>query len=790
MDKNERPVGGKAEGLARLSAIAGIRVPSFIAVPADADLEEQQQIVADFIRNNGGLGMVAVRSSALGEDGELASFAGAFKTHLNVPLTHDDVLAKIADIRNHGEDKLTNIFNKASGVDNTPSVGVVIQQMVEEPDFAGVCLSQAYAEEDNAYMLVNFKTGLGEGLVGGEVDGRQFRVLRGAAFKDKTYPFLSELTDAMQRIEAAHGGRPMDIEFAVKDGTLFILQARPFVTDTPTQKAKQDMTLEAAQAVNAEVAELPADDLFCDMSDINPRELLGGTAKKINISIFRTMFADSIVEKARAEMGYAPLHAGLLREIGDKPYISIRNSAYSFRPQGVSEATYDKMVDIYRAQLLESPQLQDSVEFNVFRTNALQLPAFFAAHPEAFTADEQKELVDAFTQLDTSFADSMARFCRAGYGALEAYEEKIAALTSASRLGDILAVLQEGTEMFVKAARFAFYKKAAFDGAYGADETAKALSALDTPSEKLQLDLLSFARGDIGREALAAEYGHLRAGQMDMFMPPYRDDLAKNLNLDTYTSLDAGAIAAREQDIKSRHAAFETYYKTLDAAQKADAETLRFVFSAREYVKHGFMKAYDLLAERILDATDAAQLNANQVPKLVLSDVAALEKIPALGAMIEVDEDKPFLVMPAVLSAETDLCCVDIAARRGTYFSRALVEAAPLVVTDDNLQSLTAADVKGKILVMDHADPGYDFLLLYEPAGIITRVGGPASHIAIRVNERGLPACIGSGLDPASVDETRTYVLDCVNGKHYAGATDVSVAPKKGKGGPDAPRPS
>ena len=42
---------------------------------------------------------------------------------------------------------------------------------------------------------------------------------------------------------------------------------------------------------------------------------------------------------------------------------------------------------------------------------------------------------------------------------------------------------------------------------------------------------------------------------------------------------------------------------------------------------------------------------------------------------------------------------------------------------------------KDKIIMLEVADPGYDWLLSYPIAGIITKYGGANSHIAIRCSE-------------------------------------------------------
>ena len=53
--------------------------------------------------------------------------------------------------------------------------------------------------------------------------------------------------------------------------------------------------------------------------------------------------------------------------------------------------------------------------------------------------------------------------------------------------------------------------------------------------------------------------------------------------------------------------------------------------------------------------------------------------------------------------------------------------------------------IEGKIVFIESADPGYDWLFSKSPAGLITMYGGCNSHMAIRCAELGLPSVIGSG---------------------------------------------
>ena len=54
-------------------------------------------------------------------------------------------------------------------------------------------------------------------------------------------------------------------------------------------------------------------------------------------------------------------------------------------------------------------------------------------------------------------------------------------------------------------------------------------------------------------------------------------------------------------------------------------------------------------------------------------------------------------------------------------------------------------DLAGKIVCIENADPGFDWIFTRGIACLVTRFGGANSHMAIRCAEYGLPAAIGVG---------------------------------------------
>ena len=50
-----------------------------------------------------------------------------------------------------------------------------------------------------------------------------------------------------------------------------------------------------------------------------------------------------------------------------------------------------------------------------------------------------------------------------------------------------------------------------------------------------------------------------------------------------------------------------------------------------------------------------------------------------------------------------------------------------------------------KIVLIESADPGYDWIFSCNIKGLVTKFGGANSHMAIRANEFNIPAAIGIG---------------------------------------------
>ena len=225
--------GGKAANLARLLA-AGAPVPDGLVLTNDAlqhseiDAAPLLALMAD--------GPVIVRSSAIGEDSDEASFAGQLESIANVR-TEPDLRNAIARVcaSQHAERVVAyqRLRNKPLA-----GMGIVIQRQVDAV-VSGVLFTESPMNPGE--MLLEYSAGLGEALVQGEVDPGRIVISRsdvrrstriaeaegGVALTGQQIETLARLALTIERIF----DQPQDIEWTIgSNGALWIVQSRAITT--------------------------------------------------------------------------------------------------------------------------------------------------------------------------------------------------------------------------------------------------------------------------------------------------------------------------------------------------------------------------------------------------------------------------------------------------------------------------------------------------------------------------------------------------------------------------------
>ncbi|MFV0437534.1 MAG: PEP/pyruvate-binding domain-containing protein [Desulfopila sp.] len=238
-----------------------------LAVPLPAEVEDA--LLAGYRRVEGRRGKgcrVALRSSGLGEDSAGVSFAGLYRTLLDVKEQDLVVAYKEVIAGKYGARAIA--YRRRRGYRHEDIEMCVGCLAMVEAIASGVTYTLTPERGEQQVMSVNAVRGMGRGVVDGVADtdlfllkrqapyrllGHEHRLNR-AAEKEKTpQPVLAadQLVEVAARAMALEKlfGRPQDIEWSFDArGQLYILQSRPIIRAASAEQAERSADLAAPAA--------------------------------------------------------------------------------------------------------------------------------------------------------------------------------------------------------------------------------------------------------------------------------------------------------------------------------------------------------------------------------------------------------------------------------------------------------------------------------------------------------------------------------------------------------------
>ena len=195
----------------------------------------------------------------------------------------------------------------------------------------------------------------------------------------------------------------------------------------------------------------------------------------------------------------------------------------------------------------------------------------------------------------------------------------------------------------------------------------------------------------------------------------------------------------------------------------------------REYSKFVFTKSIDLIFENLIllgkkygiTREDMSYLNINTILNFHYT-------LDALGIVKNIKEEiknnkKIYKInskihLPETICTIKDLYFSHKNITNGNYITQK--KTTGKLVHYKNIRDLNKLD--NKIVIIESADPGYDFIFSRKIKGLITKFGGQNSHMSIRSSELSIAACIGVGENKFNeILSKRNITLDCLNKKIY-----------------------
>lgn len=808
-DSDRVVVGGKALHLATM-ANHGITVPDGVCITAashDYYLQNgtiDPALVSELATIRAGLGgQIAVRSSATCEDGSDLSMAGVFDTHYLFDEDQDVSMAMAAIYDQSRSAEVTDLLAIHGYETEQVKMGLVVQRLVPA-DQSGVL----YTDVAGDNVLVQYVDGLGADLVDGLREGSSILLSptgtitqsKGFTANPLSAENVQQLNANAQTIKRLFGDLPQDIEFAVEDGRLQILQARPLtaeLTDVelceiPAETLKAVKT-QLAALVQVEKAELGSESVaFSDsnFSEIMPRP------KEMDIGVFAYIFTGSdgiegAIQIGRKQMGY-PLgeqSVGFMYLIGGKPYFSLAKDAHTFYagfPASIGEYNQSLVAEYLKAVeddplkgeypemglYLQDPTLEqlrerfgDQAEH--YYATYLEFRDTLASHADTFLNEYQNVHLPA----EVSYLDSMAGV-------------RLQELNSDELQNYIFGVLEhlrnQSCVNFVKSARLGFYYSQRLQS-YLQQELAVTTEQAEDLFSKLTQGLngsaitdanLAIASATSLEEALAVgrnKVGHYSTGEMLEIRHPRlsEDDEALRTyvegiyqNKDLYIGEFAKQQQARlvvEQEVRDKLGAEEQadFNQILTAAQT--------YMALRETVKYYFVAEYGLARNALLQLGNSLDLEPDAIFSVYPREIPLLAANPS-SFKVSINERQqafanyPELEMPAVIR-ETDIVDLALASDKqelvrkmaGKLLAQGALIANGVIVNIDDyddpkaaMETIEKAKAEGSqvVLVASQMNLSHDPLIVAAD-GIVIENAGLVSHGAQRARELGRGAIGG-----------------------------------------------
>lgn len=756
----------------------------------------------------------SVRSSATAEDLPTASFAGQHETFLGV--SGEDVLDRVRECMASLFTDRAVTYRAHNGISHTDvAMAVVVQEMVDA-DAAGVLFTADPDSGNRTVATVDTSFGLGEAVVASEITPDHARVKKNTgevlnytvgekevairlgrggvsdtervelSAEQREQRVLSEaqltgLVSLGARIETLFDA-PQDIEWALADGEMQIVQSRPITSLFPLPEL------------------MPADGRLHIYVSMGHMEAMSEAMPPL-VQDFWKAYTNRLL----SQFGFGPFWPNPTVTAGSRVYIDLtpalrverlRDSliagigAISEPAAAGTHELIERRPETFEREGLSLSSLP-AVAGTVRRIGGLAVaagPALVGGALDAFrggppTVEELDETWGVFAEAlvpdEVAAANSPAERARAVFTAADIRSFMAEAYPKAMLLYPAFGIDAWMNRAFpdapetVNTVGRGFERDVVTRINLGLGDIADVARAQPAVAEALRngasLEEIATVEGgeefEAAFEAFLEDFGHRATVELDLSRPRWHEDPA--MLLGTVRANLANEEAGEHRD-RVRELAVEAGWAADELEARADhglfgpvrrrvvrklIETYRNTIYTREYPKHYAAEAFVIWREVLLDSgRHLASEDILDRPE----DVWFLHKEELFAALdgdpIEVDIEARRREVafhdtfdePPLLTSEgetprgaVDRTDVPDGALVGTGVSTGIIEGPAKVVHDP-----TEATVEGgEILVAPSADPGWTPLFL-NAAGMVVEVGGHVSHGALVAREYGLPAVV------------------------------------------------
>lgn len=761
----------KARTLDRLtSRLTKFKIPDLLYFTV-AEWRSQPDVWFGRIAQQFGSEAVIVRSSAWDEDGSTWGQAGQYASVPGVGADDREALTDAVD---------TVVASYEKGGEQIANRDeIIVQRMLVNTVMSGVLFTQDL-NTGAPYYVINYddQSGRTDTVTSGagEYSNRTLYLHRGAIEAVRS-PRFQALVAAVSDLEAVTGNPFLDVEFALDaDFVPYLLQVRLITTRANWNRAlarRVDQALLGVQEfVRRRFQPLPgvlgARSVFGQMPDWNPAEMIGRAPRRLASSLYRKVITDDAWRDARQEMGYAvPEGHPLMVLLAGQPYVDVRLSFHSYLPATLDAAIGEKLVNAWLERLVAYPHLHDKVEFEV----AITAYSFDFSErvdsliPDVLSPDELAKFETTLRSLTREHVTGLRSGLESSLARIKALEQLDVErdLASADRSPLALRSLLErcvrlGTVPFSILARHGFIARSLLlslvsKGVFSAEDANRFGKSIRTVASEIVADMRRFAEGRLDRDSFMAQYGHLRPGTYDILSPRY--DQALEIFSGVQAPVADGGDSVIEVSERQRRdidrLLAEHGFDGVSAVRLLNY--LREAPAAREHAKFVFTRTLSDVLELTARYGEDVGLSRDELSHLAIDDVLEVDVESAPYAVEERLRDGArrgaeahattrAVRLPQLLFDEAGVHVVPFQISHPNFITHNVVRGTCVRLRADDV---SVPELEGRVVLIEGADPGFDWIFAHRIGGLVTAFGGANSHMAIRCAEFGIPAAIGCG---------------------------------------------
>jgi pyruvate,water dikinase len=747
--------GGKGGTLAQLYQ-AGYPVPNGLVVMPTAFIDDELNpevwknikiIIDKKLRTKKAL-KFAVRSSALAEDSTRASFAGEFKTILDVS-DSTEIREAIQSVYNSRFEERVKSYSEVKGISTDHEIAVIIQEQIQA-EISGVLFTADPITGNRMSMVGNFIYGQGEKLVSGEIDAEEFTFDRpkgqykGSSALKK---YSKKLFKLAKRVEKEFQC-PQDIEWCVADGKLYLLQSRPITT------------LIGYDPVKGWNASLTGDYIW---SSVNIAEATPEIMTPITWSLNEILFFETNTTITDAD-------CLLTGNICGKPYLNLSWIASQFKTIGMD---FKKSINKYEDTIGLLPPLPRFPMFPIrLRSTIKNVPANIRVElfGKKFIKKRHEYIADS-PKICQNFIEKISNV-PTSTELLALWNEELRPYYI-HNCWTLRFVMKSVTAPTVKLRK----KLIKLVGEANAITLISNFSGIEDQLASLGplLGLSRILDEDLSKEDYMKFYGHRSPLETELYYPrPYEDPnwLDKKLEDYKFTNIDVKDLLNKRQaeytlaweKLKKKYSnkKVKKIQKEIDRVTQAtiDREAVR-----SEYVRFcGVIREFLLKFAEITNlGDDVFFFTIDELLEVLQGDYSSRTYIPSRKKIYKTYKELP--AYPAVIIGRFDpITWAKDPKRRNDIFDS---QGTPIPDKEEQETDIIRGSagsmgrIEGVVRVLNSPEEGHKLkpgeilvatstnigwsLIFPKTAAVITDVGAVLSHAAIIARELGIPAVVGAG---------------------------------------------